>query len=189
MSAILISHGYGMAPDQHWYPWLTEQLAADGHTVAVPTLPDPTDPDPEAWHKTLLAALEAAPADTVLVGHSLGGVSLLRLLQSHDTAAHGAFRGVVLVAAMAGEVGYDQLAGFFRPGFDWTGIRAAADAFRVLHAADDPVTGVATAEHIMTFATRLGAEVTVTPGGGHFPSTDQSCRELPHAVRLIRDLA
>lgn len=188
MSTIVIAHGYAMAPALHWYPWLAERLAADGHLVEVPTLPDAAAPNPGAWHKTLTSATDAAPADTVLVGHSLGGVSLLRLLQQHDAAEHGAYRGVVLIASMAKEVGYDQLAGFFQPAFDWPGIRSAACAFRVLHAADDPVTGAATADHIMTFATRLGAEVTITPEGGHFPSVGESRTELSKGLRLIREL-
>ncbi|WP_344668479.1 alpha/beta hydrolase [Catenulispora yoronensis] len=189
MSTILLAHGYAMAPDQHWYPWLGEELSTAGHTVVVPPLPDAAAPDPDAWHKVLLAAADAAPADTVLVGHSLGGVSLLRLLQEHDTERHGAYRGLVLVASMAGEVGYDQLAGFFHPAFDWARIRAAAGTVRALHAADDPVTGAATPQHIMDFATRLGAEVIVTPDGGHFPTVGESRTELRHALELVRSLA
>jgi len=57
-----------------------------GHTVRIPDLPDPSAPEPEAWLKTLGAAADPAEAgDTVLVGHSLGGVNVLRLLQQHDT--------------------------------------------------------------------------------------------------------
>lgn len=126
--------------------------------------------------------------ETVLVGHSLGGVSVLRLLQEHDTEAEGAFAGVVFVASMSGEVGYDALAPFFSPEFDWARIRGAARGFRVLHAADDPVTGEKTSEHVMRFVTELGATARVTASGGHFPSTGVSLLELPDAVRLIREV-
>jgi len=189
MSTIVIAHGYSMTPAQHWYPWLAEGLTADGHRVVVPPLPDPGAPDPDAWHKALLAATDAAPADTVLVGHSLGGISILRLLHQHDTAGLGAYRGALLVASMTKEVGFDHLVPFFRPAFDWPGIRAAARSRRVLHAADDPVTGAATPEHVMAFATDFGADVTLTPDGGHFPDREGTRTQLPYALDLVRALA
>ncbi len=188
MSTIVVSHGYGMSSTDHWYPYLRSELGAAGHEVHVPQLPDAQAPQAEAWLKSLSAETSsAAPADTVLVGHSLGGVNILRLLQAHDTETEGAFAGVVLVASMAGEVGYDALAGFFEPDFDWPRIRRAARSFRILHAADDPVSGEATPWHIMKFVTELGATATVTAEGGHFPSTDGTQLQLPEAVRLVND--
>ncbi|UQX02749.1 alpha/beta fold hydrolase [Streptomyces sp. RerS4] len=191
MGTIVVSHGYGMQSGDHWYPYLRDELAAQGHEVRVPQLPDPLAPSADAWLKTLADEVSASgvpAAGTVLVGHSLGGVNVLRLLAGHDTETEGPYAGVVLVASMAGEVGYDALASFFDPGFDWARIRRAATSFRVLHAADDPVTGAATSEHIMRFVTELGATATVTATGGHFPSTGDSRPRLPEAARLVREL-
>ncbi|MEC3914390.1 RBBP9/YdeN family alpha/beta hydrolase [Nocardia sp. CDC160] len=186
MSTIVVSHGYAMTPGDHWYPYLRAELPGDD--VRVPALPEPANPIAADWLSALQkAVLEAPPADTVLVGHSLGGVNVLRLLESHDTEASGPFAGVVLVASMAGEVGYDALAPFFAGGFDWPRIRRSAKTFRILHAADDPVTAAATPDHIMKFVTELGATATVTPSGGHFPRTGETATELPEALRLIRE--
>ncbi|MGE7388280.1 RBBP9/YdeN family alpha/beta hydrolase [Streptomyces sp. NPDC004126] len=189
MSRIVIAHGYGMSSGEHWYRAVARELSEEGHEALVPDFPEPFAPDAGAWLKELSAQVEGAPAgETVLVGHSLGGVNVLRLLQEHDTEGEGPFAGAVFVASMAGEVGYDALAPFFSPEFDWVRIRAAARGFRVLHAADDPVTGAATPEHVMRFVTELGATATVTASGGHFPSTGESRLELPDAVRLIREV-
>ncbi|MFI6639072.1 RBBP9/YdeN family alpha/beta hydrolase [Streptomyces sp. NPDC050504] len=189
MSTIVVNHGFGMSETDHWYPYLQAELGAAGHDVRVPRLPDADAPQAEAWLKTLTAETSAAPAaDTVLVGHSLGGVNVLRLLQQHDVETEGPYAGVVLVASMAGEVGYDALAPFFEPDFDWSGIRRAAKSFRVLHAANDPVSGDATSWHIMKFVTELGATATVTAEGGHFPSFDAAQPELPEALRLVNDV-
>ncbi|WP_405486925.1 RBBP9/YdeN family alpha/beta hydrolase [Nocardia sp. NBC_00511] len=188
MSTIVVSHGYGMANDDHWYPYLRDRLAATGEEVRIPQFPEPANPDAADWLSVLQKqVVDVRPSDTVLVGHSLGGVNVLRLLQRHDVATHGRFAGVVLVASMAGEVGYDALAPFF-DGFDWPRIRAAAESFRILHAADDPVTAAATPDHIMRFVTELGATATVTATGGHFPSTGAHALELPEAHRLVRDV-
>lgn len=189
MSRIVIAHGYGMGSGEHWYSAVGEEFAGEGHEVRIPNFPEPFAPEAGVWLKELEAQTEGASAgETVLVGHSLGGVSVLRLLQRHDTGAEGAFAGVVFVASMSGEVGYEALAPFFSPEFDWRRIRRAAREFRVLHAVDDPVTGEATGEHVVRFVRELGAEARVTASGGHFPSSGESRLELPDAVRLIREV-
>ncbi|MBT2450151.1 alpha/beta hydrolase [Streptomyces sp. ISL-43] len=193
MGKIVIAHGYGMSGGEHWYSAVGEEFAAEGHEVRIANFPEPFAPEADAWltaleAETAAGAEEAPAAETVLVGHSLGGVNVLRLLQRHDTEAEGAFAGVVFVASMSGEVGYDALAPFFTPEFDWRKIRKAAREFRVLHAADDPVTGAQTGEHVLRFVRELGAEARVTASGGHFPSTGESRLELPDAVRLIREV-
>lgn len=189
MGKIVIAHGYGMSAGEHWYAATGEEFAAEGHEVRIPNFPEPFAPEAGVWLKELREETAGAPAgETVLVGHSLGGVNVLRLLQEHDTEAEGAFAGVVFVASMSGEVGYDALAPFFSPEFDWQRIRRAAREFRVLHAADDPVTGEATGEHVVRFVRELGAEARVTASGGHFPSTGESRLVLPDAVRLIREV-
>ncbi|MFL6077908.1 MAG: RBBP9/YdeN family alpha/beta hydrolase [Mycobacteriales bacterium] len=189
MATIVVSHMLATSSTGIWYPALREEFTAEGHRVRIPDLPDPQAPEPQAWLKALTHAAEQDnPADTVLVGHSLGGVNVLRLLHRHDTERFGPYAGVLLVASMAKEVGYDALAGFFDPEFDWHRIRRATRAARALHAVDDPVTGTATAEHIMTFARDLGAEVTLLPAGGHLPTTGEELTELPPATRLLRQL-
>jgi uncharacterized protein len=189
LATIVVSHMLATSSTEIWYPALRDELTAEGHRVLIPDLPDPQAPEPQPWLKALThAAEQGVPADTVLVGHSLGGVNVLRLLQRHDTERFGPYAGVVLVASMAKEVGYDALAGFFDPEFDWRRIRQATRATRALHAVDDPVTGTATADHIMTFARDLAAEVTLLPTGGHLPTTGNELTKLPPATRLIRAL-
>jgi predicted alpha/beta hydrolase family esterase len=189
ISAIVVSHMFASSSADVWYPQLGAEFGAEGHQVLIPDLPDPHSPDPQAWLTTLAQAADPRrAADTVLVGHSLGGVSVLRLLERHDTERFGPYAGLLLVASMAREVGYDALAGFFQPEFDWPRIRRAVLRVRVLHAADDPVTAAATPDHVTSFAVDLGATVTLLPDGGHLPSTGHQLTQLPHATRLIRDL-
>jgi predicted alpha/beta hydrolase family esterase len=184
MSRVIISHEYGSSPDQAWYGHMAAALGS--HEVKVPQMPDPEAPQPEPWLKAVTAEV-ADPRDTVLVGHSLGAVNLLRLLQRHDVDREGQYAGVVLVAAMAHEVGYDQLASFFDGGFDWDRIRRAAKRFRLLVAIDDPVLTPDPLEHVRLFAAHLGAKALVTPDGIHF-SRLQDRRELHEAVTLVGEL-
>ncbi|MEU8778708.1 alpha/beta hydrolase [Streptomyces sp. NPDC048606] len=190
MSEIVVSHGYGASDDSVWFPYLTDRLGAAGHRVTVPRLPQTTAPRPEPWRKTYAEAVRAAgPAgSTVLVGHSIGAVNVLRFLEQHDPESDGVFAGVLLVAASAHEVGYDELAEFFEGGFDWARIRRAARGFRVLQALDDPVNQPDPTAHVRLFVQGLGATAVVTPTGGHFGATPDDHVEVPEAVRLVTEL-
>ncbi|MFD8975568.1 RBBP9/YdeN family alpha/beta hydrolase [Streptomyces sp. NPDC059593] len=190
MSEIVVSHGYGASDDSVWFPYLTKHLAQAGHRVTVPRLPETATPRPEPWRKTYgETVLAAGPAEsTVLIGHSIGAVNVLRFLEQHDPAVHGVFAGVLLVAASAHEVGYDELAEFFEGGFDWERIRRSARNFRVLQAMDDPVNQPDPTEHVRLLVQGLGATAVVTPTGGHFGATPDDHVEVPEAVRLVTEL-
>ncbi|MEU6668006.1 alpha/beta hydrolase [Streptomyces sp. NPDC046727] len=181
---------YGASDDSVWFPYLTKQLAAAGHRVTVPRLPDTAAPRLEPWHKTYgEAVLAAGPAEsTVLVGPSIGAVDVLRFLEQHGPATHGVFAGVLLVAASTHDVGYDELAEFFEGGFDWERIRRSARNFRVLQAMDDPVNQPGPAQHVRLFVHGLRATAFVTPTGAHFGATPDDHVEVPEAVRFVTEL-
>lgn len=189
MSTIVVSHGFQAREDSVWFPYFQAELQAAGHRVVIPNLPDPGAPDPSAWRRALAhAAAQAGPAgDTVLVGHSIGGVNVLRLLEEHDTTAAGPFAAAVLVSAASHEVGYEQLAGFFEGPFDWEQIRAAANRFGVLAAIDDPVNIPDPIEHVGELVRGLAATAVVLPTGGHLGAHHDDHIELPEAVRLTLD--
>ncbi|GLZ78473.1 hypothetical protein Afil01_32800 [Actinorhabdospora filicis] len=130
---IVISRAMGTTAESLWYPYLAK-VNPDAEVV-VPELPQ--NPEIGTWLPPVTAAAgEGRPGETVLVGHSLGGPNLLRLLESHEGEP---FAGVVLVASMSEPIGYEALEPFFAGGFDWARIKKAARRFEVLTAADDPV--------------------------------------------------
>jgi uncharacterized protein len=185
MSTIVVSHGLGADPGSVWFPWFAAELQAHGHRVVIPALPEPGKPDPVLWCQALAQAARTAPAsDTVLIGHSIGGVNVLRMLETHND---GVFAGAVLVSTASHEVGYDILAGFFNAPFDWDRIRAAARRFRVLAAVDDPVNTPDPVEHVAELVRGLDATATVLAGGGHLGAFPEDRIELPEAVRLTLD--
>ncbi|NEW50079.1 hypothetical protein GV792_08430 [Nocardia cyriacigeorgica] len=191
MSTIVVSHGLNARSDSVWFPYLTEQLTALGHRTIVPNLPEPAAPDRDAWTKALAEAVaELGPAeDIILVGHSIGSVNVLRMLEQHDPATGGRFAGAVLVSTSAFEVGYDLLASFFDGPFDWARIRAAAGDFRLLSAIDDPVNAADPMEHIAQLVRGLDAAAVVLPTGEHLGNFAEDHIELPEAVALVRDIA
>lgn len=188
MSKVIVSHGLGADQDSVWFPYLRTALSDRGHEVAIPRMPDSQAPRLEPWLDALATAARAHPAaDTVLVGHSIGSVNILRLLEQHDAEDDGAFAGVVLVASPSRSVGYNLLEEFFAQPFDWERIRRAAGQFRLLTAIDDPVLAPEPIRHVEDLVTGLGATAVVTASGGHFGATPSDHVDLPEAVRLVLD--
>ncbi|MFD7734914.1 hypothetical protein ACFV6F_31595 [Kitasatospora phosalacinea] len=65
-------------------------MAAAGHRVAVPRLPDTAAPRLEPWRKTYGEAVPATGGadSTVLVGRGIGAVNVPRFLEQYDPAEH-----------------------------------------------------------------------------------------------------
>lgn len=75
-----IVHGYQARPDKHWFPWLTRQLSAAGHTVHTIALPTPHSPQLSQWVETLSAYIGRPDGNSCIITHSLGGIAVLDYL-------------------------------------------------------------------------------------------------------------
>lgn len=186
MSHIVIAHGLGVSPRDHWFAGVARALEAYGHVVVIPQLPRPDDPDAAAWVDSLVEATADVEAeDTVLVGHGLGGDAVLRLLERHNTSQRGTFAGVALVASPAFAVGGSDWAPFFEPAFDWNQIQPAAARFWVLASADDPIALPDPFDHVRVLVTELQAQALVKPTGGQLPTAGSELRALPEVVDFV----
>lgn len=85
----VIIHGYTASPEKNWFPWLKSQLEALGAQVDVPEMPDALSPDPEKWQQRLQQLPFDIDEESVLIGHSLGCVTVLRFLQNKQQAVKG----------------------------------------------------------------------------------------------------
>jgi len=83
---VLLLHGVGhRRPQAHWLWWLAEQLRAARIPVQYPQMPDPDDPDPDAWATVAtaeLGMLTAGGGPTVVIAHSLGTVLWAHLAET-----------------------------------------------------------------------------------------------------------
>ncbi|OOF69607.1 RBBP9/YdeN family alpha/beta hydrolase [Rodentibacter caecimuris] len=89
MKNVYIVHGYTASPNNHWFPWLKQQLSQYSINCECLTMPESSNPTPDKW----LAYLELHTkinANTVLVGHSLGCVAIMNLLAKHCIKPAGA---------------------------------------------------------------------------------------------------
>jgi predicted alpha/beta hydrolase family esterase len=90
----VVAHGFNANPERNWFPWLIDQYQPG--IVSIPRLPDPTAAELEPWVTTLTAALGDPDEETVLVGHSLGTITCLRVLERFEKPWK--LGGLILVA-------------------------------------------------------------------------------------------
>lgn len=160
----VILHGFQSAPDRPRWVWAKQKLEEMGHEVIIPSLPNPDAPTEEEWVR---AALDATTYDenTVLVGHSLGSVAALKVLEKLDTP----IARLVTVGGFISKNFKDNPRVFektFTWSFDGAKIRQNVRSSTVLH---DPRDYAVSDEHAKELADLLQTTVTIgTSNEPHF---------------------
>jgi uncharacterized protein len=178
---VVIVHGYESSPDANWFPWLQGVLEAEGIAVTVVPLPDPDTPDKAAWENAVSAALGVPDATTVVVAHSLGAVTALRVLATLSEPWE--LGNLVLVAGFTEPLeALPELNGFLATDVDVERVASRIQERTVLRSDTDPFVPPEASDDL---ARRLGARLQVHPRAGHFMSDDGVTR-LPALLDVIR---
>jgi len=161
---VFIFHGTGGSPESNWFPWLKGELEKKGVPVFVPQFPDPRENHHlEDWLGVLKQYEQRINEQSILVGHSLGGLFLLRILERLNHQVPAAF----FVAAPVGVMPiryYDSDEKFSRFTFKWDKIKENAKNFFVYHSNNDPYVSLGNGEEL---AKQLGVQLTLVPNAGH----------------------
>jgi len=178
MKRAFIIHGWKGRPDTNWKPWLKSQLNAHGIKTEILVMPSPDNPERKEWVKAIADAVGSPDADTILIGHSLGCISILLYLQSlSDSQRIG---GAVLVAGFANRP-HNGHPSFFDEPLRWDDIRVHCAHFIAIHSDNDQNVDISNFE---TFKDELRAKPVLVHNMGHFGSAD-GCFELPIALKEI----
>ncbi|MDQ0675820.1 putative alpha/beta hydrolase family esterase [Pseudarthrobacter siccitolerans] len=176
----VIVHGYESSPDANWFPWLQSALEAEGIAVTVVSLPDPDEPDKAAWDNAVSAALGVPDAATVVVAHSLGVVTVLRVLAALPEPWE--LGGLVLVAGFTEPLeALPELDGFLATDVDVERVAMSIGERTVLRSDTDPFVPPEASDDI---ARRLSARVQIHPRAGHF-MTEDGVTSLPALLDLL----
>jgi predicted alpha/beta hydrolase family esterase len=158
--SFLILHGWqNHRPEGHWQRWLADRLGEHGRHVAYPQLPDPDEPQLDAWLAALERELEALPGpERVVVCHSLGC-----LLWLHGLDRKPRVDRVLLVAppSAAGIAPYPEIAAFGPPPLQPDDFTVPT---RIVVGDHDPYCPEGANSR---YAEPLGLDIDVIPGGGH----------------------
>ena len=163
--------------NHHWLPWIQRRLILKGILAQTPEMPEPYDPDYQAWKRVIEGF--APDADTLLVGHSSGGGFLLRYLSEMEKSKK--VGRVVLVAPWIDPDGeFDR--GFFDFEID-AGLAKKTDGLVVMYSTDDSPSVL---ESIAVLKKKLaGAVFQEFSGKGHFTIGRMKTEEFPELLENV----
>jgi len=166
MKTAFIFHGTEGYPEENWFPWLKKELEKRGYQVIVPQFPSPPNVPAKIgeWFKVLKKYEEYLTEESLLIGHSLGGIFTLRVLEKLKKPVKAA----IFVGTPIGVhpiLNYDRDKAFSGFSFDWNSIVKKAQHFIVFHSDDDPYVAL---ENGKQLAHHLHVPLTFVPNAGHF---------------------
>lgn len=184
MKAIIV-HGWGADSGSNWFPWLKRELEKLGIETVCPDMPDPHYPMKQEWMDELRTIVPsfAEKDEIILIGHSLGGPAILRLLETFGKGEKA--RAAILVSGFTGDIGIPQILNFTEGAFDFAKIKKAASEFYIINSDNDPYVPISEGEHL---AIELGTRLIVEPGAGHINSGDGYLR-YGRLLKLIKKIA
>ncbi len=165
-SNVFIFHGTEGYPEENWFPWMKRELEKQGCKVIVPQFPSPPVVPAKIaeWFEVLKKYQHDIDENAILIGHSLGGIFTLRVLEKLGHPVKAAF----FVGAPIGVrpiLNYDRDEAFSGFSFDWEAIKQKAKHFAVYQSDNDPYVGLDNGKQL---AANLGVALHFISRAGHF---------------------
>lgn len=181
---VLIIHCWGGGSRNCWRGWLADQLRKEGIEVIAPDLPNTNTPNLEEWLGEIRIQVKEfkEKEEWILVGHSLGCPTILRLLESFSP--NEKIKGAIMVAAFAKDLGIPEIQTFVKGPFDWKKIKSKSKNFIIINSDNDPYIRLEEGERI---AKNLDAEFLVEPNAGHI-NEGMGFTKYPRVLELVKKL-
>lgn len=180
----LIIHGYGGTNQGNWFPWLKAELEKLHWDVSAPNLPNTDEPKLAEQLPALLSVWnlqESSGKKRVLIGHSLGGSLVLRMLEQDweqpiDMA--------IIVASTSQDSHPEEIKNYFAAPLDFEKIKKNCKKFILIFSDNDPYISAETGSY---YQHQLGenAELFMIHHAGHFMKRD-GYEEFPLALSTLR---
>lgn len=181
MKNALILHGTWGNPEENWFRWLEAELVKKDYEVWVPQLPGADEPDIPRYNKYIFENWEL-DKDSVLIGHSSGAVAILGILQ--ELPDDIVIEKAILVAGFKDDLGLEAVKKMMEYQFDWGKIKNRAKKFIFIHSDNDPRVPL---EHAKFLKEKLGGELIIMPGQGHFSisTAGEKYKQFPELLNFI----
>jgi len=165
---VILIHGYNGSSDNHWFPYIQDELEKLGIEVFAPQMPE--EHTLEKWLPALEDLKSKVNENTIIIGHSLGCPAILNLLPKLEKAVHG----IVLVAGFGKKVeGEDddrvnELNEFVKD-LPWKKIRKNAGEIKIYESTNDRRMTLEISAHL---GVMLQSPVEFVENAGHFCAKD-----------------
>ncbi|MBI5223870.1 serine hydrolase family protein [Candidatus Micrarchaeota archaeon] len=181
---LFLFHCWGGDGRSCWSGSTADHFAARAIQVVAPDFPDRADPILSAWLSEVRSNVKTFELkdEWVLVGHSLGCPTILRLLETFGECEK--VKAIILVAGFAKDLGIDQIRNFVDQDFNWQKIKSKAEKIIILNSDNDPYIRLDEGERM---ATLLGAEFIVEHNAGHL-NEGSGFTNYPRLVQLIEEI-
>lgn len=132
----ILLHGKGSSPKSNFWPWLKEQLERRGHSVQLPELPNSEAPNDEEQADYVQRHCTFGD-NTVIIGHSFGGIVAMRLLERGVQVERLTLLGTPFSGSYLDGVERPTVTAAVKKGFDGKKIRANAKAIVLVYDTED----------------------------------------------------
>lgn len=176
---VFIIHGWKAVPVEGWRPWLKTELGISGYMSFIPEMPDPVNPEMNAWVEHLRREVKHPDEHTHFIGHSLGVAAILRYIESLPQGTR--IGRVVSVAGFCGDIGVPEVASFVTAPFDFGKIASHISEFTCIYSDNDSFVPMDRAD---IFRKELHARMVMIPNGKHF-SSNEGYNKLPAALEAL----
>jgi len=184
MEKVLIIHGLNGNPNGGWRPWLMSELQKlDIYALAL-SMPNSDNPILNEWLEEIERYVERYKDDEVfLVGHSLGGLAILRYMEKYSCKN---IKGVILVSTPCNFYEKDETKNiftFFKDTINWNILKNKNLKIAVIQGDDDSVVPMADGEEI---ARELNGNLVIIPNGKHLNGS-AGFLKLPQCLEKLID--
>lgn len=183
MKRAVIVHCWGGSSNYAWYPWVKSEMEKLGYQVAVPDMPDPDPPKLATWLPRLKEVIGQPDDELVLIGHSIGTVTIMRYL---ETLEGGQVGKVILVAGFTDQLGFSELENFFDNRLDFGKIKPKTkNGFVAIQSDNDPFVSEQYGERLKD---ELGATLVIKHNANHMSGAvdgEEACTELPEVIENL----
>ncbi|MSU56069.1 MAG: serine hydrolase family protein [Candidatus Taylorbacteria bacterium] len=180
---VFLIHGWDGKPNNHWFPYLSLELKANGFEVNAPQMPNAGEPKVKEWLSFLKDYVGKPDSDTYFVGHSLGCITIARYLETLSPKAR--VGGCVFVAGFSGRINVPEIKEFYELPFDPKKAKAHCDKFVMIFSNNDSYVPM---EKSLEFAEQFGAKTILERGRGHFTAGD-GVTALPSVLSALLKMA
>lgn len=162
----------------HWYAWARESLQKMGFDVIAENMPDPVLARRNIWLPHIKNQFQA-DQNTIIIGHSSGGVAALRYLETEKLL------GAILAGVNHTDLGFEEEKqnGYYTDPWQWQNIKANSSWLVQFCSQDDPYIPVKEPRFIHE---QLDSEYHEYTNRGHFGSQYQTDSTFPELLEVIK---